>query len=585
MIGVIIKLFVAIIFLIIISFAEIFSQSSEVDYDKLSQRYNITHEEDVILKLQDKITGKTIIKTKNIKSIPADYDFDLIIDLRTIDTTQYFKLFTLWSEIPLYYHWRLPLIIADANNDGRKDVYGTYKSYDSDYYRAIYEINSNGSYDSIYKYPDTLGRPWDIGDLENDGYLETINGYTYYYSSGYNHYIKALTIDSITGYPTQLKVIYDPTTGNGQPVDMTLYDMDGDGYPEMIYRLDGSGDSLVLSNSFQIAKYDRFNNEFNLVYQNRPSIYSIYTRGFAFGDFDSDGKKNFAVSNQYGEVFIYEYADGNNYNVIRIDSLPIRNVYLQLFTNDLDHNSKPELWICGDGYINGVGSQILYIYEADGNDQYSIVYSIAVIGGSTWFAMNMLAADIDNDRTEEVLLCVDQHLLVLKNKSSDYELYYIKRNELLNQNSTYTSATVADFDGDIYPEIVISMDLVENNALRGFSRIYKKTSTLDILDNNPILNNYYLSEAYPNPFNTTTTISYTLPYQSSVELTIYDIMGREVKAFNITSQPSGYQNIVWDGTNDDGVSVSSGVYLYRINIKSLENQKVFVKTSKLMLLK
>lgn len=96
---------------------------------------------------------------------------------------------------------------------------------------------------------------------------------------------------------------------------------------------------------------------------------------------------------------------------------------------------------------------------------------------------------------------------------------------------------------------------------------------------------YSLIGNYPNPFNPNTKISYTLPYQSSVELTIYDIMGREVKSFNITSQPSGYQNIVWDATNDNGNSVASGVYLYIISIKSLENQEVFIKTSKLMLLK
>ncbi len=62
-------------------------------------------------------------------------------------------------------------------------------------------------------------------------------------------------------------------------------------------------------------------------------------------------------------------------------------------------------------------------------------------------------------------------------------------------------------------------------------------------------------------------------------------MGREVKVFNLPVQSSGYQTITWNGTNDNGVSVSSGVYLYRIRIKSLENNETFVKTSKLMLMK
>ena len=72
------------------------------------------------------------------------------------------------------------------------------------------------------------------------------------------------------------------------------------------------------------------------------------------------------------------------------------------------------------------------------------------------------------------------------------------------------------------------------------------------------VNSVRLFEAYPNPFNPITNINYALPYQSSVELVIYDIMGREIKSFHIPSQSSGYQSIIWDGTNENGSSVSSG---------------------------
>jgi flagellar hook assembly protein FlgD len=60
---------------------------------------------------------------------------------------------------------------------------------------------------------------------------------------------------------------------------------------------------------------------------------------------------------------------------------------------------------------------------------------------------------------------------------------------------------------------------------------------------------------------------------------------RGIKSFDIPSQSSGYQSIIWDGTNENENSVSSGVYLYRISIKSLENSETFVKTAKLMMLK
>jgi hypothetical protein len=96
---------------------------------------------------------------------------------------------------------------------------------------------------------------------------------------------------------------------------------------------------------------------------------------------------------------------------------------------------------------------------------------------------------------------------------------------------------------------------------------------------------FELFSNYPNPFNPSTTIAYALPYLSSVYLTIYDITGRLIKSFSIPSQSSGYQSIIWDGTNENGNAVSSGVYLYRISIKSLEGNETFVKTAKLMMLK
>jgi tetratricopeptide (TPR) repeat protein len=96
---------------------------------------------------------------------------------------------------------------------------------------------------------------------------------------------------------------------------------------------------------------------------------------------------------------------------------------------------------------------------------------------------------------------------------------------------------------------------------------------------------YALLGNYPNPFNPTTTISYSLPYRSSVELVIYDVMGREIESFHISSQPPGYHSMAWNGTNQRGSHVSSGIYFYKIRVRSLENDEKYVKTSKLMLLR
>lgn len=117
----------------------------------------------------------------------------------------------------------------------------------------------------------------------------------------------------------------------------------------------------------------------------------------------------------------------------------------------------------------------------------------------------------------------------------------------------------------------------------GTYEYFPDANGIEVDFNVPLL--FVLEQNFPNPFNPSTTINYALPYQSSVEIVIYDIMGREIRSFNITSQPAGYQGIIWDGRNENGNLVSSGVYLYRFIAKSLENNESFMKTAKLMMLK
>jgi hypothetical protein len=77
--------------------------------------------------------------------------------------------------------------------------------------------------------------------------------------------------------------------------------------------------------------------------------------------------------------------------------------------------------------------------------------------------------------------------------------------------------------------------------------------------------NFVLNAAYPNPFNPSTTISYALPKAEKVSIIIYDIMGRKVKTLVNKEQSAGNYSIAWNAINNNGNSVSTGIYLYRIN--------------------
>jgi len=79
---------------------------------------------------------------------------------------------------------------------------------------------------------------------------------------------------------------------------------------------------------------------------------------------------------------------------------------------------------------------------------------------------------------------------------------------------------------------------------------------------------------YPNPFNPTTTISFSIPNESHVQLSIYNIKGQKVIDLINTKLESGQHEIIWDGVDINGYSVSSGVYFYSM---TAENNKVIKK--------
>ena len=86
---------------------------------------------------------------------------------------------------------------------------------------------------------------------------------------------------------------------------------------------------------------------------------------------------------------------------------------------------------------------------------------------------------------------------------------------------------------------------------------------------------------HPNPFNPTTTISFTVPAGMNSEhtLSVYDARGRLVRELGRGPVEPGLHQVIWDGRNQRGQSVSSGMYLYRLRVEDNE------QTGKMVLLK
>ena len=108
--------------------------------------------------------------------------------------------------------------------------------------------------------------------------------------------------------------------------------------------------------------------------------------------------------------------------------------------------------------------------------------------------------------------------------------------------------------------------------------IYKKIwNTLDLEEERlQTMVDFTLHNNYPNPFNSSTSISYSLMEENYINITIYDLIGNRIKLLINKYQSPGHYKVQWNGKNDNGISVSAGVYLYSIEADGIMNVKKMV---------
>jgi len=112
------------------------------------------------------------------------------------------------------------------------------------------------------------------------------------------------------------------------------------------------------------------------------------------------------------------------------------------------------------------------------------------------------------------------------------------------------------------------------------ANLYEKEFTeVESSDRDYIPQKIWLHQNYPNPFNPRTTIRFNLPKQSHVTLTVYNILGQRIRTLFDGVKPAGIHFVWWDGRDDSGRSVSSGIYLCKIRTGG------FIQTKKMFLLR
>ncbi|MDZ7262610.1 MAG: T9SS type A sorting domain-containing protein, partial [candidate division KSB1 bacterium] len=133
-------------------------------------------------------------------------------------------------------------------------------------------------------------------------------------------------------------------------------------------------------------------------------------------------------------------------------------------------------------------------------------------------------------------------------------------------------------DGNIRPPdstITTAANLLVNLGGYRFKVVYSPTAVGvgDHLESPSPMRYFYLDHNYPNPFNSSTVISFQLPTKALVKIRVYDILGQEIRELINEKMDSGIKKVVWDGKNNQDELVPSGLYFCRMEAGNYANTR------------
>lgn len=318
-------------------------------------------------------------------------------------------------------------------------------------------------------------------------------------------------------------------------------------------------------------------------------------------DVDGDGKQEIAgiiysgAANDYeydvsltsiakGDTGVYVWKDSTQFGLIGQNLWTTAGItngsHWGICAYDFDGNGKDEIYVGGGANYNVIQMK----YKGTGNilskDSYtnSTVYPGDNAFYHEWTFRDSLGVKIDTTRAESPFVSALQaggdldgdgkkELAVVYQSVADSITRIYWHWDTTGVVKTYTLDSTKKSPNTN----VITIRVLEYQGATGFKEEYYTFVGTD---------DFTLEQNYPNPFNPSTDIRFTLPVDNKVSLTVYDMIGQEVKTL-IAGQDyaTGTHSVKWDGTNNAGNNVASGSYVYTLKFGS------FQKSQKMMLVR
>ena len=357
------------------------------------------------------------------------------------------------------------------------------------------------------------------------------------------------------------------TTLSDHLENMVISDLNNDDDYDIIYFHD------VPDNYWGIIDNDGYGNFTDIFYcDSIPRPFPVPA------DFNNDSLNDIFVNGNLDIIYINE----GNYQFQQNIIDPLLTIG-RTYAHDINNDSYQDIVGLLHVYLYGLPSKLYLLYN---NGDYTFTYR-----DSVEFPCGTLIddiADYNNDEYPDL----NYHISTWENPGGDHNIYVC----LNNQDGTFTEPVSyyigharhgfkvcsADFDDNSYNDLAITKYEIDDHHYG--LRILFNDGTGNFVDEPQVgvdkyelgIMNYELTN-YPNPFNTSTTISFNLATKShkNTQIKIYNVKGQLIKQYKIINSKLKINEVVWDGKDENGNELSSGIYFYRLSIynKLLDTKK------------
>jgi len=482
-------------------------------------------------------------------------------------------------------------LVGDLDNDGRNElVYMFYPAWPDSVYRlVVYECVGNDSFVVDWDTTTTtITGLFGISDIDNDGHKEII---TVYFPRPAINILPVVALFECFG-PRQYR-FYTTNIGFQRPIfKVTEADVNHNGVKDLVVLT--SNGSISYDNTFiYVAEFvvkgrsPQSPSGWMMGFNQELARCDFYVTDMAVGQVNGIGRDEIVLGTGgtlgiTGPLpILYMWYNGVPgpfaWEVRRINTGLRSDDGAPMFVN-LDADTTKE-FVAGGAGPPGHGSMFAIKYLHD--TTWSVLWADSSLrNGPLWVNAGWL-------QNELVVAGANTWAPRFDTVSSQLHVYYpsgTKRGVWVNDDHSIQQFHLLDIDLDGTSNLIFA----SLGGLRtGYDRRlkdYESDTIVAGIGASDVPEQFELFQNYPNPFNSNTTIAFALTVSARVTLTIYNILGEEVKTLINQHMERGKHVTIWNGTNDNGNDVSSGMYLYRF-VASDARGTLFTSTKKTMLLR